>query len=276
MPFKSAIKSYIGDNRCHSNALAMLSILRSHLRKDGWTISRLSEELDVGEATVKRWLVGKGLTIDRLERIASLCGMVLGDLVLTAEETATSRPNELTLAQEKALASEIFLTFLFIALLNGIQPQEVAVEFNVPPDKMDLAMQRLERLAIIDRMQSGRVRVLIDRKVMFQKQPLRTLFERYMKQRFFELDYSAPETIYTTEVVKISENGAREMAELLQRQRMEVIALAEEDRKNTAAAKNWYGVMSVVRDLDMQMIRSFERPDPTQMEGGGGMTGAMA
>ena len=61
---------------------------------------------------MKRWLAGKGLTIDRLERMAQLCGLVLGDLAREAEECPGDLAHELTLAQERALSSNIFLSFL--------------------------------------------------------------------------------------------------------------------------------------------------------------------
>ena len=81
---------------------------------------------------MKRWLAGKGLTIDRLERMAQLCGLVLGDLAREAEECPGDLAHELTLAQEKALSTNIFLSFLFMALLGGVPAEEVAADFNVP------------------------------------------------------------------------------------------------------------------------------------------------
>lgn len=229
----------------------MLSVLRRHLRKDGWTILRLSREIGVGEATVKRWLAGKGLTIDRLEAMARLCGLVLGDLAREAEDAPGELAHELTLAQEKALSSNIFLSFLFMTILNGVQPTETASDFAVPTRTMEAALARLERLALIDRLRSGKVRPLIDRTMVFRKQPLRALFEQHMKHVFFELDYSAPETIYTSEVVKLSPTGQAQLAELMEHFRAQVQALADRDAQGPIAAREWVGVLSVMRKLDL-------------------------
>ncbi len=206
---------------------------------------------------MKRWLAGKGLTIDRLERMAQLCGLVLGDLAREAEECPGDLAHELTLAQEKALSTNIFLSFLFMALLGGVSAEEVAADFNVPAAAMDAALERLERLALIDRLRSGRVRALVDRALVFRKQPLRALFEVHMKRTFFELDYSQPETVYSAETVKLSPFGAAQLAELIERHHVEVQVLAERDREAHAgeAGSGWYGMLSVMRPLDMEPMR---------------------
>jgi transcriptional regulator with XRE-family HTH domain len=242
--------------RYDSSASAMLSVLRRHLRKDGWTILRLSQEIGVGEATVKRWLAGKGLTIDRLERLAGLCGMVLGDLAREAEELPADIASELTLAQENALCSNIFLSFLFMTILNGIPTTETAADFAVPARTMEAALARLERLALIDRLKSGKVRPLVDRTMVFRKLPLRSLFETHMKRVFFELDYSAPETVYTSEVVKLSRNGAAQLAGLMEKFRAEVQVLADRDAQSGSAGREWVGTLCVMRQLELDPLRN--------------------
>ncbi|MDE2437493.1 MAG: helix-turn-helix transcriptional regulator [Sphingomonadales bacterium] len=234
----------------------MIAVLRRHLRKDGWTLLRLSQELGVGEATVKRWLAGKGLTVDRLERIARLCGLVLGDLAREAEQAAGDLAQELTLAQEKALSTNIFLSFLFMALLGGIAPDEIAADFHVPGAAMEAALDRLERLALIDRLKSGRVRPLVDRALVFRKQPLRALFEAHMKHTFFELDYADPDTIYTADTIKLSAAGAAQLAELIERHHLEVQQMADRDLLQHAGSRAWYGTLSVMRQLDLGPLRA--------------------
>lgn len=241
--------------RHDSNAAAMLSVLKRRLRADGWTAPRLARECGVGEATIKRWLAGKGLTIDRLEVLAALSGLSLGDLAREAEESTDDLAHELTLAQEKALSADIFLSFLFMALVNGNTPEEIETDFAVPPRAMEAALARLERLALIDRLRGGRVRPLVDRNLVFRKMPLRTLFERQMKRVFFELDYSSPETIYFSEVVKLSRAGAAQLAELMQRHNAEVRDLADHDRKTAVLDRDWHGTMMVMRKLDMSEVR---------------------
>lgn len=249
--------------RHDSNATAMLAALKRRLRGDGWSAPRLARECGVGEATIKRWLAGKGLTLDRLEVLAGLAGLSLGDLAREAEAASGDLAHELTLAQEKALSSDIFLSFLFMALLSGASPDEIVSDFAVPPQSMELALARLERLALIDHLRGGRVRPLVDRNLVFRKTPLRALFERQMKRVFFELDYSSPDTVYFSEVVKLSKAGAAQLAELMERNRGELHDLADSDRKTALLGSRWHGVMMVMRELDMSEVRVAARASGT-------------
>lgn len=215
---------------------------------------RLAAELGVGEATIKRWLAGKGLTLDRLESLAGLVGLTMGDLARESEEASGDLAHELTLAQEKALAGDIFLSFLFMALLNGANPDEIVADFAVPQRSMDAALARLERLALIDRLRGGRVRPLVDRTLVFRKLPLRSLFEQQMKPAFFELDYADPATVYFSEVLKLSRAGVAQLAELMERHRVEIHALADNDRKTALLDRHWHGVLMVTRELDMTRV----------------------
>lgn len=242
--------------RHDSTASAILGVLRRYLRKEGWTARRIAETLDVGEATAKRWLAGKGLTLDRLERMAALVGLTLGDLAREAEDGSEGLAQELTLAQERALSGDIFLPFLFITILQGVPPAETAADFAVPAPVMEAALTRLERLALIDRLRNGRVRPLVDRTMLFRKLPLRALFEHHMKPHFFALDYSSPDTVYNSEVVKLSRVGMAQLAELMEGFRADVMALADRDRETAALGREWIGLLCVMCELDMAPIRA--------------------
>lgn len=233
----------------------MLAVLRRHLRQDGWTVARLAREMAIGEATAKRWLAGKGVTLDRLDALAKLAGLTLGELAREAEDAPGGLAHELTLAQEKALSANIFLSFLFMALLNGIPPDEIATDFAISQRVMDASLARLERLALIDRLRGGRVRARVDRALVFRKLPLRSLFDTHMKSAFFELDYGDPETCYVSEMIKLSRVGAARLAELMERYRLEVQALADRDRHDAMLDRDWYGMLMVMRNLDMTQVR---------------------
>lgn len=241
--------------RHESSVATLLGVLRRRLRQQGFTALRLAAELAVSEATAKRWLAGKGLTLDRLDRLAGLAGLTFAELAREAEDVPPGLARELTLAQERALSADIFLSFLFMAILAGIQPDEIMADFSLPVRAMETALLKLERLALIDRLRQGRARALVDRALVFRKAPLRSLFERHMKQIYFELDYAAPETIYASEMVKLSDVGAAQLAELIEKLRGEVQSLSERDRETAILPRKWYGMLSVMRELDLGAVR---------------------
>lgn len=240
--------------RSRGDSDALLKALRQHLRQQGWTARRIAGEFTIGEATAKRWLAGRGLTLDRLDALAGLCGLTLAELAREAERPPAGLAQELTLAQERALSSDIFLAFLFMTILGGYTPVEIARDFSVPVREMDAALLRLERLALIDRLPGGRVRPLIDRAIVWRKTPMRTLFEMYMKPQFVAMDFAAEDAVYASEVVKLSAQGAAMLAEMIEKHRREVHDLAESDREHTHLPRRWYGLLSAMRALDMARL----------------------
>ncbi len=245
--------------RSESTSAVLLGVLRQALRQEGWTARRLAAQFGIGEATAKRWLAGKGLTLDRLEALAALCRLSLADLAREAEHPASGLAQELTLAQERALSSDTFLSFLFMTILGGTTPAEIAADFAVPQDVMELSLARLERLALIDRLPGGRVRARIDRTVMWRKSPMRALFNERMKPQFLAMDFSAADAVFVSEVVKLSPLGAAELAEMLERLRRDVQALAMRDRDHSLLPRKWYGMLGTLRELDTGELQGAAR-----------------
>ena len=228
--------------------------MREHLRLQGWTARRIASKFGIGEATAKRWLAGKGLTLDKLDALAALCDLTLGELARETERPDPHLAQELTLAQERALTADIFLSFLFMTLLAGYRPEEIAMDFHVPRDEMDRALARLERLALIDRLPGERVRPLIDREIVWRKTPMRELFEQHMKPQFLAMDFAATDAVYGSEVMKLSDQGAAALAEMIEQHRRDVQALAERDHDEAKLPGKWYGMLCAMRPLDVTQI----------------------
>ena len=237
----------------------LLAVLKDALRQQGWTARRLAAHFDIGEATAKRWLAGKGLTLDRLEALTALCSLSLTDLARAAEHPATGLAQELTLAQERALSSDVFLSFLFMTILGGNSPAEIAADFAVPAPVLELSLARLERLALIDRLPGGRVRPRIDRTIMWRKSPMRALFNERMKPQFLNMDFAADDAVFVSEVVKLSPRGAAELAEMLEALRRDVQSLAERDREHSLLPRKWYAMLGALRALDMAELQGAAR-----------------
>lgn len=236
----------------------LLAPLRQKLRASGWTGRRLAERIGVGEATIKRWLAGRGLTLDRLDDLAAIAGTSLAELARMAEQPEAGLAQELTLAQERALSADGFLSFLFMVILGGYDWQDVGQDFAIEPRQMEAALIRLERLALIDRLPFGRVRPLVDRAIVWRKTPMRTQFEIRMKPQFLALDFASEDAVYASEVIKLSAQGAAMLAELIEKHRRDVQALAAQDRATTHLSKSWYGMLCAARPLDMTGLRREE------------------
>ena len=80
-----------------------------------------------------------------------------------------------------------------------------------------------------------------------------------MKRQFMTMDFAADDAIYASEVVKLSAQGAARLAELIERHRRDVQALAEQDREETLLPRRWFGMLCALRPLDMSQLEAAGR-----------------
>jgi len=237
-------------------SILLAAPLKAALKRQGWTTGSLAAELGAGEASVKRWLSGKGLTIDRLERLCALADLRLAELEALADAPAAGLADELTLAQERALSRDPFLAFLFIVILGGTPMREIERDFELQAEPIEAALAQLEKLALIDRTGSGAIRPRVDRAIIWRKTPMRLMFEERMKAQFLTMDFSSPDAVYSSEILKLSAAGAAELAELVERHRREIQALADQDRRTARLNRSWYAMLSAIRPLDTSGLQA--------------------
>lgn len=238
-----------------SQSTVLLDALRRALRRRGLRIADVAQHCGVGEASIKRWLRGRGLTIDRLEQLAALAGLTIAELAQAADAPPEHMSRELTLAQEKALSDDDLLSFVFVVTLGGEPWQDIMSDFGVPQAAVEAALARLEKLALIDLLPGGRVRPRVMRDIIWRKAPMRAQFEARMKPQFMTMDFAAPDAVYTSDIHKLSDRGAAMLAELLEKHRRELQALAEEDRRSSRLPRRWHAVLSAARRLDTTGLR---------------------
>lgn len=222
----------------------LLAALRRRLRGAGLTQADVAKKLEVGTATVKRWLHGRGLGLRTLSQLCALADTTLTEI---AEEAAVRdrTSDKLTLAQEKALTSSPELSTIFFIIVTGWPVSEAEEGFGIPADHIAQHVERLERLALIDRLPGGRLRARLDPAHVWQREPMRRHFETHMKHLFFSLDYGDPDTIFGVETVKLSPVGVARVAERIERFRAELREIAQADRRGSALPGEWYAILAV-------------------------------
>ena len=151
--------------------------------------------------------------------------------------------------------SDEFMALMFFTILSGYPPTETAEDFMLPMPMVESALLRLERLALIDRLSGGRVRALVDRAIIWRKAPMRLMFQQRMKEQFVAIDFSAADAVYASEMIKLSKQGAAMLAELVEKYRREVQALAQQDRETAHLPQDWYTTLAVMRPLDTSGLK---------------------
>ncbi|WP_157219717.1 helix-turn-helix domain-containing protein [Flavisphingomonas formosensis] len=239
-------------NHPRPGATSLLTQLRAELRRAGLTAKAIGDRLGVAEPTVRRWLNGQGLTLDRLDALCALAGTDIRDLAAAAPSGGATR---FTLAQERILAADRALAFLFFAILNGWQPDAFEREFGVPQPRVAAYLQRLDRLGLIAIGAGGRVRPLTDRAVSWQRGgPLAVAFDRTVKHLFLTLDYGAEDARYVADMVRLGEGGRARVQALFEALRLEIHRIAEQERMTPSEPADWTALFLLVRPLDMAEV----------------------
>jgi hypothetical protein len=167
-------------------------------------------------------------------------------------------PNKIlhvTLAQEAALIESPLLSFLFFSIMNGWPPSDLHQDFGISTKKIEIMLDRLERLALIDRLPGGRFRSRVDRATMWRG-PMRRHFEQYTKPMFVEMDFSDPQALYAAETAKLSPAGVTRLQELMEQFRRDVQELTEDDRRHSLLPKRWHAILVVARAFDTRQLEA--------------------
>jgi transcriptional regulator with XRE-family HTH domain len=231
---------------------ALLAALRAELRRRRITARDLAARMNVAEPTMRRWLHGKGLLLDRLDQLCRAAGLDLRDL---ASGLPDNRPGQFTFAQERALAADRALSFLFFALLNGAEPESFQREFKLPRARIETYLQALHRIGLIEYEAGKRIRVLTTRNVAWRPAgPLSKAFEASVRHFFLSMDFSAPDAAYVSDMVRVSSLGRARLHALFRAMRLEAIKIAQEDQEANLSQYEWTGLLMLAHPFDMSKV----------------------
>lgn len=234
---------------------SLLIALKAAFKARGLRQRDVAGELGVGLATVKRWLAGDGLTVERLEDMCALAGIDLFDLIAQNSQASTTLIDRFTPHQEQTLAQNPQLYFTFFSLLNGWPSADCRSELGISAERMDGLLQQLQHLDLIALRPGGRVRLLAARDITWRKNgPLAKYFA--VTRTFIDFDARRDHAVHMADFVRLSPAGVERLATLVAQLRRDLHRIAEEDQKNPDTSFVWHGALFLARPLDMKNIRA--------------------
>lgn len=231
---------------------ALLAELRNELRRKRITAKELAARMEVAEPTMRRWLHGKGLMLDKLDQLCRAAGIDMRDLVGGLPD---SRQSQFTYSQERALAADRALAFLFFSVLNGGDPETFQREFKLPRARVESYLQTLHRIGLIEYAPGRRVRLLTTRSVTWRPAgPLSKAFESTVRHFFLSVDFAAPDAAYVSDMVRLSALGRARIHALFRTMRAEAFKIAQEDVEANLNQYDWTGILMLVHPFDMMKV----------------------
>ncbi len=167
-----------------SQSQRIIAATKQALREQGITYADVAMHLGLSEASVKRLFARGRFSLERLEAIARLLQLDLGELVRRAERT-DALPQQLSAEQEQYLVARPKLFLLFYLLLNDYDLDRVIADFSVTRPEGIRLLCELEELGLIERQPGDRVRLRVSRALTWrQGGPIRRFIDERVLREF--------------------------------------------------------------------------------------------
>lgn len=144
------------------NTEQLIDALKRVLKSRRITYADLAVRIGLSEASVKRLFSQRTFTLSRLQQVLAVLEIDFFELAKLARG-AGDAPQEMTEAQEQALASEPHLMGVFYLLFNDWQPAQVLARYELTEVELTKILTRLDRLQLIDLLPGNRVKLRVSR-----------------------------------------------------------------------------------------------------------------
>jgi DNA-binding Xre family transcriptional regulator len=212
-----------------SESAHIVAVLKRSLKARGTTYRDLARAIGLSEASIKRIFSEETFTLDRLEQICAAAGLTIAELVRLATPHASSGSQQLTLAQEQALAADPRVLASFYLLLNGHEPAAIATDLNLTERELRRVLVQLDAANLIELQPKLKVRLRTSNVISWRTDgPVRRLYEQQVKSEFLRAEFTGRNELIEFGSAELSDASARILArkaEMLAREFAELAAL---------------------------------------------------
>ena len=188
--------------------------LKLLLKAAGLTYGDVARHLDVSNASVKRLFSEQTMSLQRIESVAELLNMTLGEVVSSAE-SREEQINVLSAEQEQALVDDISLLIVSICVTNRWSFETILNHYTIGEHDLIQLLARLDKLGIIELLPGNRYRLRVSRNFRWLTNgPLQTFFFKTVLPDFFRVQQDEDKSYFR---FLWGLSGASDMAEIRQR-----------------------------------------------------------
>jgi transcriptional regulator with XRE-family HTH domain len=188
--------------------------LKLLLKAAGLTYGDVARHLDVSNASVKRLFSEQTMSLQRIEAVAELLNMTLGEVVSSAE-SREEQINVLSAEQEQALVDDISLLIVGVCVTNRWSFDTILNHYTIDEHELIQLMVRLDKLGIIELLPGNRYRLRVSRNFRWRTNgPLQTFFFKTVLPDFFRVQQDEDKSYFR---FLWGLSGASDMTEIRQR-----------------------------------------------------------
>lgn len=123
-------------------------VIKQELKAKGFGIKTFSKKLGISEPTLKRWLVGTGLSLKDWLRMLEVLDLSFEDVINRADLPSVNQ-FEYTEKQEEVLSKTLGLLAFFQQLLQGCSAKKIASQHELTKKSVAFYLRKLDDLGLI-------------------------------------------------------------------------------------------------------------------------------
>lgn len=237
----------------------LIDTLKKELRSAGKTYADVAQQLELSEASVKRLFSERNLSLARLEKIASLIGMDLVELI-EAMRRRQKLLTQLTEQQEKEIASDMLLVLVAVSVINGHTLADLLALYDLTEAQCIQKLAKLDRLKILELLPGNRIRMLVAPNFNWRPRgPIEKLFREKVEQDFFNSQFNkdSERLIVLNGVLSSAANA--EMQSKIEKLAHEFNELIQRESKVPMSSKFGNTMVIALRQWRYSLFESYSR-----------------
>lgn len=243
-----AILSSIVSGYIMSQTRDLVRLLKQSLRARGFTYRDVADALDISEASVKRIFSEETFSLHRLEEICRFLDISFYDLARMMRQGREDEITQLTLLQERGLASDPLVLTYFYLLLTGRAPAKIATEFGLDDQQQATMLARLSKLKLVELLPRNSARLVTGLRIEWRPNgPIRKMYQRQVQQAFMDSDYDGDDETFQFDTGELSRASVGILAKKFEKLSREFSEFAELDISTPDSRKKAYGLMVTFR-----------------------------
>jgi transcriptional regulator with XRE-family HTH domain len=227
----------------------IVSNLKVVLKARGISYAQLARRIGLSEASVKRVLSRGTLSLRRLEQICAAIGSSVAELVQLLQPSGVAgRPDMLSLAQEKALASDPKLLACYHLVANGRTDGEIAAELRLSLAALRRHLATLRELGLVTQVSGRQTRARAAVAVRWRPDgPVSRVYEREVRAEFLQSLFGAEREALQFRTAELTPASCQILQRKLERLAADFRDLAELDGTVASDAKRNVGFLLAMR-----------------------------
>ncbi len=168
----------------------LLHTLKKCLKAKGMSYRQLAEKMGLSETSIKRLFSQESFSLKRIESVCKILDMDMFDLAMMAKKERGLDEEQISLDQERALASDPKLLTFFYLLILGWPVTLVTEKYDISQDEASKYLIRLDQIGLIELHPYNRVKLLVTKLVFWRKHgPIWEVYKSKIRDDYFESEF---------------------------------------------------------------------------------------